>query len=827
MTPLQAVEKLRKSEDSVANKMASATAFSPNNENDEAIENKIKQQVQTACPQSAVPESYKEASEHMGAPIKPKTKMVKSPNFGEYEMPLGPAQINWLENVPKNEEGKHDIAAVHLFRSYKHTPHQPLSLFLKYMVHRIEHQSEYDNPVSAPKLDEAFIGLHKVPGKADEVTPQDLNTFLYHHSDLIPELLNMQRRIHGAIHKYSPWQIEKDPQGRPAVNLTRGLNVQHSERGPDHALASYSDNPDTGFGRYFHHQIVPMKNVWYSFDAGPEEASSNEYGAEDEYLVSPHENQVYGEHPALIGESGRKGKTSEILPTDSHVIDRPLEMDVWSYYTHLGHNADKLPKDKLDDLVENIDKFSLIDTIKIFKSPYLTSDQAVLVNRAIKRHGWENITPVMANWSLKNKPASESIKMLDTIANESTERENTWTEFNIQDLFDMLDSVRSQSELGNVNASLVAHWVKENFKGLFDKASSTYQYARGAKGNVEGRQADTALNVMNELRKMSAKTYPIEQFTPENLIKKSEKSLITPVSVMRKMCGNEEKLLKSIDADVQGRLKMVKLDRTKEVTGLAGYNQSGDTVYIDKRVPTLDGHDLARFLLVHEVCEKALMARLGYNYRDAHNLALAAERKEVEQAGLSWDKYDALMQHLIRTIGEAGQAHDVPKDLETPWKQTGKERVKGYRHELKKSANDARAVSICVKAGKYLLMGQRPDGKWNLPGGKVEPGETILTAALRELKEEIGIVPSAQDMKHMASDRVSGRTGGMVEVSAFLVEHDYEFTIPHNPDPDREIFHWVDVSKDLPQDIKDNLRNINDVGLAALKLVGEFKDHWD
>ena len=104
MTPLQVVEKLRKSDDSVANKMASATAFSPNNENDEAIENNIKQQIQSAYPQSAVPESYKEASEHMGAPIKPKTMKVKSPTFGEYEIPLGLAQTNWLEKIPKNEE---------------------------------------------------------------------------------------------------------------------------------------------------------------------------------------------------------------------------------------------------------------------------------------------------------------------------------------------------------------------------------------------------------------------------------------------------------------------------------------------------------------------------------------------------------------------------------------------------------------------------------------------------------------------------------------------------------------------------------------------------
>jgi 8-oxo-dGTP diphosphatase len=54
------------------------------------------------------------------------------------------------------------------------------------------------------------------------------------------------------------------------------------------------------------------------------------------------------------------------------------------------------------------------------------------------------------------------------------------------------------------------------------------------------------------------------------------------------------------------------------------------------------------------------------------------------------------------------------------------------------------AVGVVIRADGSLLLGQRPDGKpyagwWELPGGKLEPGETVLEALARELKEEVDI----------------------------------------------------------------------------------------
>lgn len=47
-----------------------------------------------------------------------------------------------------------------------------------------------------------------------------------------------------------------------------------------------------------------------------------------------------------------------------------------------------------------------------------------------------------------------------------------------------------------------------------------------------------------------------------------------------------------------------------------------------------------------------------------------------------------------------------------------------------------RSTVLAVKDGRYLLVQEKGDSHYSLPGGGVEPGEPTLLAAVRELHEE-------------------------------------------------------------------------------------------
>ncbi|MFH9728965.1 NUDIX hydrolase [Streptomyces sp. NPDC017260] len=114
------------------------------------------------------------------------------------------------------------------------------------------------------------------------------------------------------------------------------------------------------------------------------------------------------------------------------------------------------------------------------------------------------------------------------------------------------------------------------------------------------------------------------------------------------------------------------------------------------------------------------------------------------------------------------------------------ERVRPAAHSL-----TGVGLAVLDPAGRVLL-GLGHDGRWELPGGKVDTGEDFETAAGRELAEETGLVVSASDIRVMAV-LVDG-LGGLPRVTAAAVTRRAAGT-PRVTEPDKIArWEWFDRS---------------------------------
>lgn len=199
----------------------------------------------------------------------------------------------------------------HLYRSYKNTPHAPRSLLMKYLINKIENKDFY---AVAPKdkidkYEKDWLAFHQRGGasaKNGHIKIEDLRAAEARNPHLSGELETQQQRLHDFIRQTSPWRIKKIDD-EEHIPLTRGVRIT-TKLGVDHSICSYADKISRAeeFGNPLFHW-VPLKRVWYSYDHGPMRGTSQNFGNEDEFLVSNHPRKL-----------ASKADIDPIFPRDCH-----------------------------------------------------------------------------------------------------------------------------------------------------------------------------------------------------------------------------------------------------------------------------------------------------------------------------------------------------------------------------------------------------------------------------------------------------------------------------------------------------------------------------
>lgn len=91
----------------------------------------------------------------------------------------------------------------------------------------------------------------------------------------------------------------------------------------------------------------------------------------------------------------------------------------------------------------------------------------------------------------------------------------------------------------------------------------------------------------------------------------------------------------------------------------------------------------------------------------------------------------------------------------------------------------ADAVVFCTRGlYRWLLLVQRTDGSWALPGGRVEAGETPAEAASRELIEETGFWHDRWDRVFATRVPDSRFVGGVVDTTVHVADLGQRQSLP-------------------------------------------------
>jgi len=109
------------------------------------------------------------------------------------------------------------------------------------------------------------------------------------------------------------------------------------------------------------------------------------------------------------------------------------------------------------------------------------------------------------------------------------------------------------------------------------------------------------------------------------------------------------------------------------------------------------------------------------------------------------------------------------------------------------NGGEIEVVAAVIRRGNKVLLASRPGDKppagWEFPGGKVEAGETLAAAVVRELGEELGVrvIPGAE-LETLRTGRIN-----LHFIAAEMP--DSEKPVPR----EHQQFFWVELTGEVPE----------------------------
>lgn len=157
---------------------------------------------------------------------------------------------------------------------------------------------------------------------------------------------------------------------------------------------------------------------------------------------------------------------------------------------------------------------------------------------------------------------------------------------------------------------------------------------------------------------------------------------------------------------------------------------------------------------------------------------MANENTGWEYKTMPWSRQSEF-EERANALGDSGwemvQAFERERSYSAVFKRP---RSQGPRRYLTEDSPRESKLAACVlvlrQDGKVLAIQQTKKSRegWNLPGGKVEPGESTRTAAARECSEETGV--QVGQLSHLYRAECLGPVDGVTYDTTTFVTTDFD-----------------------------------------------------